>query len=104
MAEVLSSNQRFPFQYINSVGTWGNLKDFNLATRNGWYNVSGTTTEGSAAAPSNSPSKGGYGIMLVLSQGNHACQIFFGVYNDSSILARTYTDNSWSDWRTISYA
>ena len=104
MAEVLSSNQRFPFQYINSVGTWGNLKDFNLATRNGWYNVSGTTAEGSTAAPSNSPSKGGYGIMFVLSENNHAFQIFFGVYNDSPILARVYTDNSWSAWRTISYA
>ena len=104
MAEVLSLSQRFPFQYINTVGTWGNLKDFNLATRNGWYNVSGTTAEGSTAAPSNSPSKGGYGIMFVLNENNHAFQIFFGVYNNSPILTRAYTDGAWSDWRTISYA
>lgn len=100
MAGIMNKNGLFPFAYRNSVGTWGNLKDFNLATGNGWYNVSGTTAEG-GTAPSNSPVSGGYGIMLVLSVDATVIQCFFGAYNESAIMYRIYSGGSWGSWRAV---
>lgn len=85
-------NKLFPFMYVDSVGIYGNIKDFNQATTSGYYKISGFDE-----TVINKPLTGGYGDLVVHNANGYISQVYYGHYGNT-LSVRTYDGKNWSDW------
>ena len=85
-------NKLFPFMYVDSVGIYGNIKDFNQASTSGYYKISGFDE-----TVINKPLTGGYGDLVVHNANGYISQVYYGHYGNT-LSVRTYDGKNWSDW------
>lgn len=75
-----------------TIGTYGELKDFNQCTKNGYYRVMGKSEDILNACPIT------YGIMDVRGEnGPYKLQVVFDL-TKKQIAYRMYGDSKWNEW------
>lgn len=93
IAGLMNTNKQFPFMRIDTIGTYGNLKDFNLATTEGIYTVNGKLNDELNFPPTQSS----YGELIVY-RDLYVTQIYYSTSKD--IWIRTRIDD-WSQWSRV---
>ena len=75
-----------------TIGTYGDLKDFNKCTKNGYYRVMGKSEDILNACPVT------YGIMVVYGESEpYKLQVTFDL-TKKQIAYRMYGDSNWTGW------
>ena len=95
VAGVFSSLSLFPFMYRDSIGAYGNIKDYNNAELSGFYAM-----EGSLVDSNQPPMTKYYGVLLVVKAGDYKIQLAMSS-ETGEICLRGFVWGSWKEWNTL---
>ena len=85
----------YPFQYRNSIGYYGNIKDYNNAVDSGIYELRGS---GVSNEP---PTNKMYGVLVVMKANDNIVQLSF--HNDNNeVFSRLFVYGGWGAWTRLS--
>lgn len=85
----------YPFQYRNSIGYYGNIKDYNNAVDSGIYELKGS---GVSNEP---PTDKMYGVLVVMKANDNIVQLSF--HNDKKeVFSRLFVYGGWGAWTRLS--
>lgn len=95
LASVVAGLIPYPFQYRNSIGYYGKIKDYNNAVDSGIYELKGS---GGSNEP---PTTKMYGVLIVMKANDNIVQLSFHNDNDE-VFFRLFVLGGWRAWTRLS--
>ena len=93
--QVVAGLIPYPFQYRDSIGYYGKIKDYNNAVDSGIYELKGS---GVSNEP---PTSKMYGVLIVMKANDNIVQLSFHNDNDE-VFSRLFVLGGWRAWTRLS--